>query len=53
MDESAVMTGLVSGLAGGLAAGFAGGFVGALFAGADAAGGVVALGASCAIIKHK
>jgi len=63
MEESAVMAGLVLGVAGELLAGFSvgfvdgfvGGFVGALFAGtgADAAGGVGALGASCAIIKHK
>jgi len=53
MDESAVIAGLVSGLVEVLAAEFVGGFVGALFAGADAAGGVGAFGASCAIIKHK
>ena len=49
------MAGLVLGVAGELLAGFSGGFVGALFAGtgAVASGGVVALGASCAIIKHK
>ena len=53
------MAGLVLGVAGELLAGFSGGFVGGfvvgLFAGAGAvaAGGVVVLGTSCAIIKHK